>query len=76
MGVPMTPPWPYRMRVVLICDASNDSFSRNHGNALASSLGDVGFPLPHCREGFEHGSASGRHARLPSHAVHSLQGSC
>ena len=63
----MTPPSPYRERVV-------------HGATLQSAVpfvtitalwlaarGVVGWPPPHCREGFRHDSASGPRACFPSH---------
>ena len=65
--IPMTPPSPYRERVV-------------HGATLQSAVpfvtitalwlaarGVVGWPPPHCREGFRHDSASGPRACFPSH---------
>ena len=63
----MTPPSPYRERVV-------------HGAPLQSAVpfvtitalwlaarGLVGWPPPHCREGFRHDSVSGPRACFPSH---------
>ena len=65
--IPTTPPSPYRERVV-------------HGATLQSAVpfvtitalwlaarGVVGWPPPHCREGFRHDSASGPRACFPSH---------
>ena len=66
-GIPMTPPSPYRERVV--DDATLQSavpFVTVTAFWLAVR-GSVGWPPPHCRGGFRHGSASGPHACSPSH---------
>jgi hypothetical protein len=74
ISIPVAPPWPYRQTGGPTCGASNNSFLRDHGNALASSLRKVGFPLPHCQRSFRRDSASGLRACPSSHSAHSLQG--
>jgi hypothetical protein len=74
ISIPVAPPWPYRQTGGPTCGASNNNFLRDHGNALASSLGKVGFPLPHCQRSFRRDSASGLRACPSSHSAHSLQG--
>jgi hypothetical protein len=74
ISIPVAPPWPYRQTGGPTCGASNNSFLRDHGSALASSLRKVGFPLPHCQRSFRRDSASGLRACPSSHSAHSLQG--
>ncbi len=63
----MTPPSPYRKRVVA-CATLQTAVSFVTVTALwLAARGSVGWPPPHCREGFRHGSASGPRACFPSH---------
>ena len=58
-GSPMTPPSPYHERVV---DDSTLQSAVSFVTVTAfwlAARGSVGWPPPHCREGFRHGSASG-----------------
>ena len=63
----MTPPSPYHKRVVA-CATLQTAVSFVTVTALwLAARGSVGWPPPHCREGFRHGSASGLRACFPSH---------
>ena len=66
-GIPMTPPSPYRERVVYRSTLQTAVSFVTVTTLWLAARGVVGCPPPHCREGFRHGSASGPHACFPSH---------
>ena len=58
-GIPMTPPSPYRERVVVLATLQLAVSFVTVTTLWLAARGSVGWPPPHCREGFRHGSASG-----------------
>ena len=66
-GVPKTPPSPYRERVVNRATLQTAVSCVAVTTLWLAARGAVGWPPPHCREGFRHGSASGPRACFPSH---------
>ena len=66
-GIPMTPPSPYRERVVVLATLQSAVSFVTVTTLWLAARGSVGWPPPHCREGFRHGSASGPRACSPSH---------
>ena len=66
-GSPMTPPSPYRERVVRLATLQTAVSFVTVTTLWLAARGSVGWPPPHCREGFKHGSASGPRACFPSH---------
>ena len=66
-GVPMAPPSPYRERVVIPATLQTAVSFVTVATLWLAARGLVGWPPPHCREGFRHGSASGPRACLRSH---------
>ena len=65
--IPMTPPSPYRERVVGGSTLQSAVSCVTMTTLWLAARGSVGWPPPHCREGFRHGSASGPRACFPSH---------
>ena len=65
--IPMTPPSPYRERVVGLATLQSAVSCVTVTTLWLAARGSVGWPPPHCREGFRHGSASGPRACFPSH---------
>ena len=63
----MTPPSPYRERVVNASTLQSAVSCVTVTALWLAARGVVGWPPPHCREGFRHGSASGPRACFPSH---------
>ena len=64
--IPMTPPSPYRERVVGDSTLQTAVSFVTVTTFWLAARGPVGWPPPHCREGFRHGSASGPRACFPS----------
>ena len=65
--IPMTPPSPYRERVVRGATLQSAVPFVTITALWLAARGVVGWPPPHCREGFRHDSASGPRACFPSH---------
>ena len=63
----MTPPSPYRERVVARATLQTAVPFVTVMTLWLAARGLVGWPPPHCREGFRRGSASGPHACFPGH---------
>ena len=63
----MTPPSPYRERVVIRATLQTAVSFVTVTTLWLAARGSVGWPPPHCQEGFRHGSASGPRACFPSH---------
>ena len=66
-GTSVTPPSPYRQRVVRGATLQTAVSFVTVTTLWLAARGLVGWPPPHCREGFKHGSASGPRACFPSH---------
>ena len=65
--IPMTPPSPYRERVVRGATLQSAVPFVTITALWLAARGVVGWPPPHCRKGFRHDSASGPRACFPSH---------
>ena len=63
----MTPPSPYRERVVHHATLQSTVSFVTITTLWLAAHGSVGWPPPHCREGFRHDSASGPRTCFPSH---------
>ena len=63
----MTPPSPYCERVVHHVTLQSTVPCVTITTLWLAARGSVGWPPPHCREGFRHGSASGPRTCFPSH---------
>ena len=64
---PRAPPSPYRRRVVSVATLQSAVPFVTITALWLAARGVVGWPPPHCREGFRHDSASGPRACSPSH---------